>query len=57
MIGDRLHDMHGAAAHGMKAIGVLYGYGDEVELLGAGAIMTVRTPMEIPAAVTQLLPL
>jgi len=57
MIGDRLHDMHAAAARGMKAIGVLYGYGDEAELLGTGAIMTVRTPMEIPAAVTQLLPL
>ncbi|MET1028295.1 MAG: HAD hydrolase-like protein [Dongiaceae bacterium] len=57
MIGDRLHDMQGAAANGMKAIGALYGYGDEAELMGAGAALTIATPMEMPTAVKQLLPI
>ena len=37
MIGDRSHDMIGARANGMTAVGVLYGYGSREELLGAGA--------------------
>lgn len=37
MIGDRSHDVVGARANGMTAIGVLYGYGSEAELRGAGA--------------------
>lgn len=37
MIGDREHDMHGAHALGMKAAGVLYGYGSRNELEEAGA--------------------
>ncbi|MFA9380351.1 MAG: HAD-IA family hydrolase [Acetanaerobacterium sp.] len=32
MIGDRSHDMHGAKATGMDAIGVLWGYGSYDEL-------------------------
>ncbi len=31
MVGDRLHDIEGAHAVGMKAVGVLYGYGDRAE--------------------------
>jgi phosphoglycolate phosphatase len=37
MVGDREHDVHGAAAHGMPTIGVLHGAGDEAELRAAGA--------------------
>lgn len=37
MIGDREHDMIGAKTHGLKAIGVLYGYGSEEELKKSGA--------------------
>jgi phosphoglycolate phosphatase len=37
MIGDRSHDVVGARRNGMTAIGVLYGYGSEVELRDAGA--------------------
>lgn len=48
MIGDRRHDMIGAGNNGIKAIGVLYGYGSEAELREAGAIALCATPAEIP---------
>ena len=38
MIGDRKHDILGAAQAGLDSIGVLYGYGDEAELREAGAL-------------------
>ena len=44
MIGDRSHDMVGAKNNGMRAIGVLYGYGTEEELLSAGALHLCATP-------------
>lgn len=37
MIGDRKHDIIGAHKNGIKAAGVLYGYGDREELTAAGA--------------------
>ncbi|MCW3015817.1 MAG: family hydrolase, partial [Solirubrobacterales bacterium] len=37
MVGDRRHDIEGAAVHGMAAIGVLWGIGDREELQQAGA--------------------
>ena len=37
MIGDREHDIHGAKEHELESIGVLWGYGDEAELVSAGA--------------------
>ncbi|MBQ3099527.1 MAG: HAD family hydrolase [Clostridia bacterium] len=37
MIGDRLHDIDGAKKNGLDSIGVLWGYGSEDELIGAGA--------------------
>ena len=37
MIGDRRHDIAGAHANGLAAVGVLYGYGDRAEHLAAGA--------------------
>ena len=38
MVGDRFHDVEGAAAHGVPCIGVLWGYGDAQELTSAGAV-------------------
>lgn len=37
MIGDRNHDVLGAAKNGLDCIGVLYGFGDREELENAGA--------------------
>lgn len=37
MIGDRKYDIVGAHACGLRGVGVLYGYGDEAELVQAGA--------------------
>ena len=48
MIGDRLHDAHGAARNDVRAIGVLWGFGDSVELEGAGAARIATTPAELP---------
>lgn len=45
MIGDREHDIAGAAQTGIDSIGVLYGYGEEKELQGADRI--AKTPGEI----------
>lgn len=47
MVGDRKYDVIGAAAVGIKTIGVLYGFGDEEELSGAGAMHLVKTPQEL----------
>jgi phosphoglycolate phosphatase len=41
MIGDREHDVHGAAEHKLPAIGVSWGYAEEGELAKAGAIDVV----------------
>lgn len=48
MVGDRLYDVLGAHAHGLPAIGVLWGVGSETELREAGAAEVVRAPGEIP---------
>lgn len=37
MIGDRLHDIIGAAKNGLPSVGVLWGYGSREELNNAGA--------------------
>ena len=47
MIGDREHDVIGAKENSLKSIGVLYGYGDEVELKTAGADYIVSSPQDI----------
>jgi phosphoglycolate phosphatase len=52
MIGDRSHDVVGASANGVPAIGVLWGYGDRAELAGAARI-AVR-PAEIPGLVEEV---
>ncbi|HHY15222.1 MAG TPA: HAD hydrolase-like protein, partial [Firmicutes bacterium] len=47
MIGDRKFDMLGAAANGLDAIGVTYGYGNREELLGAGALHIADSTAEL----------
>jgi phosphoglycolate phosphatase len=46
-VGDREHDVVGAHAHGLTAIGVLWGYGSREELAAAGADVLVKTPAEL----------
>jgi len=46
MVGDREHDVLGAAAHGIGTLGALWGYGSETELRAAGA----QTLIDHPAA-------
>ena len=38
MVGDRLHDVEGAAKFGIPTVGVLWGYGSRGELTDAGAV-------------------
>jgi len=47
MVGDRRHDVEGAAVHRLPAIGVLWGYGDETELRTAGAAQIASDPGEL----------
>ena len=51
MVGDRLHDMIGAHANGMRAIGVLWGYGSRAELEAAGADALAATPGDLSARI------
>ena len=55
MVGDRNFDIAGAHAHGMRAIGVLWGYGSEAEFTQAGADALATTPADLPAQVRLLL--
>ncbi len=47
MIGDREHDMIGARNNGLKAVGVLYGYGAREELEAAGAGALIAKPLDL----------
>ena len=47
MIGDRSHDVLGAKANGIEAIGVTYGYGSREELIAAGARQLSASPRAI----------
>jgi phosphoglycolate phosphatase len=49
MVGDRHMDIDGARHHGMPSIGVLWGFGGEVELREAGATRLAASPRELPA--------
>jgi phosphoglycolate phosphatase len=51
MIGDREHDIIGAHANGVGAVGVLWGYGSREELDAAGAFTCVATPRDLIAVV------
>ena len=47
MVGDREHDVLGAARFGIDTIGVLYGYGSREELEQAGAVYLAERPEDI----------
>ena len=47
MVGDRLFDLEAAAAVGVDAIGVLYGYGDETELKAYSPKYIVKSVNEL----------
>lgn len=53
MIGDREHDIRGAQAHGIPGIGVLWGYGDEPELVSAGAVAVAADPTGLRLLLSQ----
>ena len=46
MVGDRLHDIEGAHACGLPALGVTYGYGSRNELTAASADALADTPAD-----------
>ena len=46
MVGDREHDVQGAAENGLPTIGITWGYGDRAELEAAGAKAVFDTPAE-----------
>ena len=49
MIGDRAGDIIAARAHGVRSIGVLWGYGSEAELVDAGADVLCASPRDLLA--------
>ncbi len=49
MVGDRSHDVLGAAAHGVDCAGALWGYGSATELTAAGALRLCASPSEVLA--------
>ena len=51
MVGDRHVDMEAARAHGLRAVGVTWGFGIADELRSAGADVLIGSPSELPAAV------
>lgn len=53
MVGDRKHDVIGAAEHGISSIGVLYGYGDYEELSENKATYIVKDIKELREVLLQ----
>lgn len=47
MVGDRRQDVEGARANGVSMVGVLWGYGDQEELLSAGAMHLAARPADL----------
>ena len=56
MVGDRKYDVEGAREHGLRSIGVAYGYGSREELQDAGATVIVSDLSELSAAISRSLP-
>ena len=50
LIGDRIHDVEGAAQHGIPVVFAAWGYGDPAE--AAGSIAVASSPAELPGIVT-----
>ena len=47
MVGDTHFDVEGAAVHGIKTIGVTWGYGKNEDMVAAGAIEIVDSPAQL----------
>jgi phosphoglycolate phosphatase len=47
LVGDRAHDVAGAHAHGLRAFGVLWGYGGREELEVSGADALLERPADL----------
>ena len=47
MVGDREHDIKGAAEAGISSLGVTYGYGSREELASAGATYIADSPEDV----------
>ena len=56
MIGDRKHDVIGAKNHGIRSIGVLWGYGSEQELVEAGADSVCDNPDQLHDHIFKYIP-
>lgn len=54
MVGDRRHDIHGAHENGLRALGVLFGFGSVDELRAAGADYLAATPSETADVILSL---
>jgi phosphoglycolate phosphatase len=54
MVGDREQDMRGARENGVRAVGVLWGYGSRTELEAGRPAAIVESPGELAAAVSRL---
>ena len=55
MAGDRQYDITGAHANGVRAIGVLWGYGSAAEFDQAGADAVIAAPAELVPTVMRML--
>jgi phosphoglycolate phosphatase len=47
MVGDRHYDVTASRAHGVRPVGVTYGYGSRDELVDAGAEVLCDSPLEV----------
>ncbi|TVQ26230.1 MAG: HAD family hydrolase [Spirochaetaceae bacterium] len=54
MVGDRRHDVVGAIACGVPVVGVLWGYGSQEELVGAGATVLCEHPEHLFGTINSL---
>jgi phosphoglycolate phosphatase len=54
LVGDRAHDVLGAAAHGLPCIGAGWGPAEDGELTDAGAAVVVERPADVTAALAAL---
>jgi len=55
MVGDRSYDIIAAKKHGIRSLGVAYGYGGQKELIEAGADFIADSPRKILETVKNLL--
>jgi phosphoglycolate phosphatase len=55
MVGDRANDMRAASRHSIPAVGALWGYGDEAELMATGATVLCPSPDRLAEMVRDLL--